>query len=55
MLLLITYYARPGVVEAKVDNIIQFSNSHCPSLGRGGHLDNGYYFLKECLTASKIL
>ena len=55
MLPLITYHARPGVVEARIDDIIQFLNSHCLSLERGGHLDNNYDFLKECLTASRIL
>ena len=55
MLLLITYHARPGVAEARVDNVIQFPNSHCPGLGRGDHFDNGYYFSKVCLTASRIL
>ena len=55
MLLLITYYARLGVAEARIDDVIQFPNSHCPGLGRGGHLDNGYDFSKECLTVSRIL
>ena len=44
-----------GIAEAKVDNVIQFSDNHCPGLGHEGNLDNGYDFLKECLTISKIL
>ena len=55
MLPSINYLARPGVAEAKVDDVIQFPNSHYPDLGREGHLDNAYYFSKECLTALKIL
>ena len=55
MLPSITYHARPGIAEARVDNVIKFLNSHCLGLGRGGHLDNGYYFLKECLNTSRIL
>ena len=55
ILLLIIYHARPGVAEVKVDNVIQFSNSHCLGLGRGGHLDNSYDFSKKCLTALRIL
>ena len=55
MLLSIIYHARPGVAEAKVNNVIKFPNSHCLGMGRGSHLDNGYDFSKKCLTASKIL
>ena len=55
MLLSITYHAGPGVAKIKIDNIIQFLNSHCPGLRREGHLDNDYDFLKECFTASRIL
>ena len=55
MLSLITYHARPGVIEVKIDDVIQFLNSHCSGLGRGGHFDNGYYFSKECPTVSRIL
>lgn len=55
MLLSITYYTRLGVVEARVDEVIQFLNSYYLGLGRESHLNNDYNFLKECLTASKIL
>ena len=51
----ITYHTRAGVAETRVDNVIRFLNSHCLGLGRRGYLDNGYDFLKKCLTASKIL
>ena len=45
----------PSIVEARVDDVIQFPDSHYPGLGHRGHLDNGYDFSKECLIALKIL
>lgn len=55
MLLSIAYHARPGFAEARVDDGIQFLDSHCQGLGRGGHLDNDYDFSKKCLIILKIL
>ena len=55
MLSSIIYHARPGVVDARVDDVIQFPNKHCSGPRREGHLDNSYNFLKECLTVLRIL
>lgn len=51
----IFYHMRLGVVEAKVDNIIQFSNSYYPCLEYKGHLENSYNFLKKYFTILRIL
>ena len=55
MHLSIAYHVRMGVTEARIDNVIEFSDSHYPDLGHRSQFDNGYNFLKECLIASKIL
>ena len=54
MLPSITYHARPEVCKTRPDDVIQFPNNHCPGLRCGGHFDNSYDFLKECLTALRI-
>lgn len=51
----IAYHTRPGVIEARVDNVIEFSDSHYLALEYAGQFDNGYDFLKECLTTLGIL
>ena len=51
----IPYPARLGVTETRVDNVIKFLDSHYIGLGRGGQFNNGYDFLKKCLTISRIL
>lgn len=48
-------YAKPGVVEARINNIILLPDSYCSGLGCRGYLDNDYDFLKEYLTTLRIL
>lgn len=46
----ITYYARLGAIKARINHVIEFLDSHYPSLGCEGQFNNSYDFLKKCLT-----
>lgn len=55
MHLSIIYHGRLKIIEAKVDNIIKFPDSHYLGLGNDSQFDNGYNFLKECFIILRIL
>ena len=55
MHLSITYYTRLRVTEAKIDNVIEVSDSHYLGLKYEDQFNNNYDFLKKCFIALKIL
>ena len=52
MHLSMAYHARLGVTEAKVDNVIEFSDCHYPGLGCRGQFDYSFDFSKKCFITS---